>query len=166
MVSGGNGHNVPVAQVAEDGLGKGGSFLGVSTGAQLVYEHQGMGRYPVQDAAQVLDVGTEGGQGLFNALLVADVGVDAVQQREFGHFGGDVQAGMGHQGQETHGLEGHGLAAGVGAGDDQYPVVATHFQVDGDNPLGEEGMAGGGDAEAWDALTPGLGGALTPGPSP
>ena len=176
VVGGGDGQDAPVAEVAQDGLGQGRPLLRVGAGTQFVDEYQGTGGYLVEDSPQVLDVGAEGGQRLLDALLVANVGVDTVQQGKLGGLGGDVQAGVGHQSQQADGLEGHGLAAGVGAGDDHYPVGATQFQADGHHPFGEQGVAGGGDAEAWfDRLT--MSGnkgistmsgrdALTPGPSP
>ena len=62
----------------------------------------------------------EGGQGFKYALLVADIGVNAVQQRHHRVVRRHLEAGVGHHGQEAHGFQGDGLAAGVGAGDDQH----------------------------------------------
>ena len=45
--------------------------------------------------------------------------------------GGDVQAALGHEGQQTEGLEGDGLTAGVGAGDDQGIEGLPQAEIDG-----------------------------------
>ena len=77
-------------------------------------------------------MGGEGGQALLDALLVTDV-----RQHPFvnGHFtavpGGDVQAALGHQGQQTQCFQRNSLTAGVGAGDDQGIKSAPQFDVDG-----------------------------------
>ncbi|CUP68050.1 Uncharacterised protein [Flavonifractor plautii] len=55
----------------------------------------------------------------------------------------DVETALGHQRQKADGLEGHGLAAGVGAGDDQRVEALPQPQVVG-HRLGrvQQGMAG------------------------
>ena len=148
MVGGGDGHDIPLPQVPQDGLGQGRSLLGVGAGAQFVNEHQGAGRYLGQDGPQVLDVGTEGGQRLLDTLLVANVGVDAVQQGKLGGLGGDVQTGVGHQGQQAYGLERDRLAPGIWPGDDHDPVVAAQLDAGGHHPLRQQGMARARDAQA------------------
>ena len=68
-------------------------------------------------------VGAEGGERLLDALLVADVGVDGGEDGQAAALvGGDGQAGLGHQAEQADGLEGDGLAAGVGPGDEQDGV--------------------------------------------
>ena len=177
VVGGSYDHHVQGAEVTEQGLGQGGALLRVGAGAQFVNEHQGVGGCLVQDGAEVLDVGAESGQGLLDALLVADVGKDAVEQGKLGGLGGDVQAGVGHQGQQAGGLQSYGFAPGVGAGYCHDPDAPAQLQADGHHPVGEQGVAGAGYAEAWfDRLTmsgrnaawlDGSGrDALTPGPSP
>ena len=77
-------------------------------------------------------MGGEGGQALLDALLVTDVG-----QHPFvnGHLaavpGGDVQATLGHQGQQTQCFQRNSLTAGVGTSDDQGIKRAAQFNVDG-----------------------------------
>ena len=57
--------------------------------------------------------------------------------------GGDVEAALGHEGQKADGLQGHRLAAGVGAGDDQGVEVLPQIEVVGHRLLGvQEGVAG------------------------
>ena len=148
VVSGGDGQDAVLTEVSQNGLSQGRAFLRVGAGAQFVNQHQGIGGDLLQNRPQVLDVRAEGGQGLLDALLVADVGVDTVQQGEFGLFGGYVQPGMGHQRQQADRFEGYRLAPGVGAGDDHYPVFPAQLQVYRHHPLGEQGMPRSGQAEA------------------
>ena len=96
-MGGGDGEDASLPEVAQNRLGQRRTLLRVGAGAKFVNQHQGVGGYLLQDGAQVLDVRAEGGQGLFDALLVADVGIDAVQQGKLGGLGGDVQPGVGHQ---------------------------------------------------------------------
>ena len=89
-------------------------------------------------------MGREGRQALLDALLVADVrqhplidGHGAPVRRR------DVEAALGHQRQQAQGLEGHGLAAGVGTGDDQGVKGVPQLDVDGHRRLGvQQGVTG------------------------
>ena len=59
--------------------------------------------------------------------------------------GGDVQAALGHEGEQADGLQSHRLAAGVGAGDDQGVKLLPQRQVDWPPPSwGPAGGAGPG----------------------
>ena len=71
----------------------------------------------------------EGGNVVVEALLVADEGIDAVPEGQGGaavHRRG--QTGQRHERDEAERLEGHGLAAGVAAADDQHAVAALDAQ--------------------------------------
>ena len=94
-------------------------------------------------------MGGEGGQGLGDGLLVADVGQHPAEHPHCGvRPGGDVQAALGHQGDETDGLQGHRLAAGVGAGDDQGVEPLPQLQVVGHGLLlVDEGVPGPAQAQ-------------------
>ena len=90
-------------------------------------------------------MGGEGGQALGDGLLVADVGENVVEDHHGAvGVGGDVEAALGHEGQEeADGLEGHRLAAGVGAGDDQGVKLVPQVEVVGHRLLGvQQRMAG------------------------
>ena len=80
----------------------------------------------LQDADDVRHVAAEGGKRLLDALLVADVRVDRVEDGQAAAgVGGNGQAGLGHGGQQADRLQGDRLAAGVGAGDQQHRVRAA-----------------------------------------
>ena len=54
-----------------------------------------------------------------------------------------MQAALGHEGEQADGLDGHRLAAGVGAGDHQGVEVLTQHQVVGHRPVRvQQGVAG------------------------
>ena len=70
----------------------------------------------------------EGGQRLLNALLVADIGQNVVENDDLAVVAGrDLQAALSHGGEQAQGLDAHRLAAGVGAGDDD----GVHRAADG-----------------------------------
>ena len=85
----------------------------------------------------------EGAEALLNALLVPDVGEHFVKNRQLRALPrGNVKAGLTHEGEKAYGLEGNGLASGVGAGDNQQIEVLSQPKVDG-NHLGrvQQGVA-------------------------
>ena len=73
----------------------------------------------------------EGGERLLDALLVADIRVNMLEQADLRLLVcRDVQAGSRHQAQKPQRLERHGFAARVWAGDDQRVVVVADGDVD------------------------------------
>ena len=129
--------------VVEDGGRQGGALGRVRAGAELVEEDQVMLPGVTEDVDDILHVAGEGGQGFFNRLGIADVGKDFSEYGQACSACRHKEAGLGHDSQQTQGLQRHGLAAGVGTGDDQDPVVAADFNVNGDGLFRvQEGMAG------------------------
>ena len=78
-------------------------------------------------------MGGEGREILLDGLVVADVGQHGIEDGKLGAVGGDGNAGLRHQSQQADGFQGHGFAAGVGAGDDQLAAVAFEFDADGND---------------------------------
>ena len=110
----------------------------------------------LQNLHDVHHVGGEGGQALLNALLVADIRQHPV---EYAHraavVGGDVEPALGHEGQKAQGLQAHGLAAGVGPGDDQGVEPLAQLNGDGHGTARvQQGVAGVAEADA--AVAPDL----------
>jgi hypothetical protein len=68
-----------LAQVVEQRAGDRGALLGVGAGAQLVEQDQRAAVGIAQHAHDAQDVRREGGQALLQALLVADVGLHALE---------------------------------------------------------------------------------------
>ena len=140
----------------DDGDGQRRALHRVGAGAQLVEQDKAVAVRLLQNRHDIGHMRRESGQILLNALLVADVrqhpAVDrdgtAVRRR-------DVEAALGHQGQQAQGLEGDGLAAGVGAGDDQGVKGVSQLDVDGHRLLGVQQRVAG-LAEVDGAVPPDL----------
>ena len=117
-----------------DGLDNGGgqrrALHRVGARAQLVEENEGAVVRLLQNGDDVHHVGGEGGQGLVDGLLVADVRHDHGAHLDGGAVsGGDMQAALSHKSQQAQRFQGDGLAAGVGAGDDQRVKVPAQRQI-------------------------------------
>ena len=109
-----------LCELVEDRPAQRGPFGRVGARAQLVEQDERLRGRPGQDLADPPDVRREGRERLLEALLVADVGEDVVEDGELRALGGrDVQAGLGHDREQADGLQGDRLAAGVRPGDDQ-----------------------------------------------
>ena len=150
-VVGGGGHQGPhLPGAVDDGGGQGRALDGVGARPQLVKEDQGAVVRLLQDAHDVHHVGGEGGQALGDGLLVPHVGQHPVEHPDAAvvpHR--DVEAALGHEGEQADGLEGDGLAAGVGAGDHQGVEVLPQHQVVGHRLVRiQQGVAGLAQVEA------------------
>ena len=131
-VGGDAGPGVEREEVAGDGYGEGGAFFGVGGGAELVEQDERGWICVAGDVVDVDDVGGEAGEIALDGLGVADVGEDGGEEGEDGLFGGNGQAGLGHEGEQAGGLERDGFAAGVGAGDDELAGFAGEGEGEGD----------------------------------
>ena len=123
LVRGADQEHAHALEVAQHRAGQRRPFLRVGAGAQLVHQHQRPPGGLPHNPQQVGDVRAERGKRFLDALLVSDVGVDAVEPGEAGFLGGYVKPGMGHHRQQSDGLQRHGLAPGVGPGDEQHPPL-------------------------------------------
>ncbi len=146
-----------VEEALRDGDSEGCAFFGVGGGAEFVEEDERVGCGFARDAVEVDDVGGEAGEVALDGLGVADVGVDGGEERESGFFGRNGQAGLRHNGEKTQGLQGDGLAAGVGAADDELAGFGRKGDRERDWSFG--GFAGcarfGGDAELEEGMASG-----------
>ena len=133
-----------LAQRFEHRHGEGRSFVGIGAGADLVEEGEISAIRVRERRDDVAQMGREGGERLGDRLLVADVGEDLRDDRHSTSWsGGDLQAACGHHREQTDGLEGDRLTAGVRAGDDKDGDVAAEPNVDSDDTslLHQERMA-------------------------
>ena len=101
----------------------------VGARSHLVEEHESrtiqLARH-LHDGRQVRGEGRQVGR---DRLLVADIGVDLPEDREPAPGrGGDVEAALRHEAQETYGLEGHRLPARVGPADHEHTVASPDAQ--------------------------------------
>ena len=141
-VRGDAGPGVEVEEVFGDGDGEGCAFFGVGGGAEFVEQDEGVGVRVAADVVDVDDVGGEAGEISFDGLGVADVGEDGVEEGEGGLFGGDGEAGLCHEGEESGGFEGDSFSAGVGPGDDELAGFGFQGQGEGGGSGGFEFRGG------------------------
>jgi hypothetical protein len=106
-------------EVGRDRDGKGAAFVGVGGGAELVEEDERSGVGEAREPVEIDDVRRKGRKRLLNGLGVADVSEECGEDGEGRGCGRHGNTGLGHEGAEGRGFERDGLAAGVGAGDDQ-----------------------------------------------
>ena len=126
----GNRARVHIQQCGENRLGQRRALGRVGARAQLVKEHERIRRDLREDAYDVRHVSGEGRKRLLDGLFVADVGEHVVKDCQLrAMLRRHLQAGLRHQRKQTGGLERHGLAAGVRAGDDQRGEVRAQTDV-------------------------------------
>ena len=104
-------------------FGDGAAAAGFGAAAQLVEEKEGVLVGVAEEGLHVLQVGGVGGEVVVDALLVADVDGDGAEEAAL--RGGAQRyrhAALQHVLDESHCFEQHRFAAGVGAGNDQYPL--------------------------------------------
>ena len=104
-------------QFVEDGLGDGAAGRRLGAGTELVDEHERALVGHLQHGFHVREEGAVGGQVVLEGLVVSDGDHDAVEHGEFRSLrGGDEHTPLEHILKQSHGLQAHALAAGVGAG--------------------------------------------------
>ncbi len=90
-----------------------------------------MRRGGLQHGFQIQHVGRERGQVRGDGLLVADVHEHAIEQRQDGALRGDGDSRLCGKRGDACGLQRDGLAAGVGAADDQQALGTSQRQRHG-----------------------------------
>ena len=101
-------------------LGQGRPFHGVRAGAQFVQQYQVLFPHRGQERNELGNVAGEGGQVILDALFITDDGVNMVVHRKAGALSRrNEEARLVHEGKKARRLDGDGLAAGVGAGNDE-----------------------------------------------
>ena len=138
-----------VQEISGDGHRQGCAFFGVGGRTQLIEQHQGRLIRQLRDAFQIGDVGGEGREVLLDRLRVADVGQKSMKERNDRLRGRHRDSRLGHHAQQTGGLERDRLAAGIGAADDELPLLVVQRQGERHHrclpraqALFEQGMAG------------------------
>ena len=112
------------------------TFLRVGTCAQLVQKQQVFPLHLPQNLHNVSHMGREGGQTLLNALLVSDVSVDILIDRQFGVWRRrQIKARLSHEHQKPQRLHADSLAARIGTCDQQHAVIRAQHDVNGHHLL-------------------------------
>ena len=108
------------AELTEDGLGYGSTYLGFGACAKLVDEQQGVFVGMANHRLHVEKVGRVGGEVVFDALLVADVYhyvTEGATGATVAHW--DGESALQHILQQADGLETDGFAPGIRTRDDE-----------------------------------------------
>ena len=85
-------------------------------------------------AQQLKDMGGEGTEALLDTLLVPDIRIHFFVHPQVGAVESrDMQPRLSHQGKQSHRFQGHGLAAGVGPGNNQQVVCLSQRNVNGNH---------------------------------
>ena len=93
------------------------AFGGVGAGAEFIQQYHAFIRRLVNNAADIGDMPAEGGERLFNTLLIADIDENTVEDRNQALFRGrNGNAGQRHQAEQADGFQCDGFATGIGAG--------------------------------------------------
>ena len=135
-VGGGDTQLHLIGEMAQQRCGQGSAFAGVGASAHLIEQHQRRHRccaqaaQGFQDPGDAAHVAAEGGEVLLQRLLIADVGQHRVAPGQLRDAAaGQKQPCPRHQGGQPQAFEGHGFAAGVGAGDGNHPQGRLDLQA-------------------------------------
>lgn len=136
VVGSDDGPGLALPKLLQHGLGDGAADLRLRARTKLVDEDQravvGLADHPLH--AQ--QVGGVGAQVVLQALLVADVHHDVVEEARLGTIAhGDGEAHLEHVLEQADRLQAHRLAARVGSGDDQNAALARQRDLQGDDAL-------------------------------
>ena len=102
----------------------------VGARAQLVQQGQGRRAGQLQNAADPLHMAGEGRQALFDALLITDVNEIFVKMADNAALmRRDQEPVLRHRVEQAGCFQRYGLAAGVGAGDNEGVIVAAQLNV-------------------------------------
>ena len=120
IVGGDDAAGVAVDELAKDGFGEGAADLGFGAATEFVDEEEAARGAVFHHRLHVEEVGGVGRKVVLETLLVADVDEDVVEDAGAGVFsGGDGKSALEHVLEQSDGFETDGLAAGVGAGDEE-----------------------------------------------
>ena len=112
------------------------TLRGVSSRSQLIEEAERIHVRLPENLHDILHVGGEGTEALLDGLLVSDIGKNLFEYRQLRALKGrDVESCLSHQGEQAHGFERYGLAAGVRSGDHQKVEVTPQPDIDGNHLL-------------------------------
>ena len=155
IVGGNDAVGAAGVQLVEDGLGDSAAGSGLRTRAKLVNEDERASIGHLQHGLHVGEEGAVGGEVVLQRLVVSNRHHDAVENGQLRGLGRrDEHAPLEHVLQQTHRLEAHALAAGVGAGDEEDALFGGEGDREGhygffllSERLFKKGMAGLAEAQ-------------------
>ncbi|MBV6467791.1 MAG: hypothetical protein PGMFKBFP_03162 [Anaerolineales bacterium] len=143
MMRGDQGRRAAFEQPGQDGARQGRALLRVGACAEFVEDDKRAVVGFFQNVDDVGDVTAEGAERLLDGLLVADVGVDCLEETQLGAaLRGDVESALRHEDDEPDGFQRDGFSARVGTRDDDGMFALGYVEVNRDDGGWiEEGMA-------------------------
>lgn len=127
---------VPLPELLDDGDRQCGALHRVGAGTQLIQQYQRAVPCYLQNGDNVGHVRREGGQTLFDALFIADVGQHFVKHRQAAAVRSrNHQAAHHHQSEQAHCLEQDCLTTGIGACDHQGVKINAQGHIHRDDLL-------------------------------
>src|SRR5690606_25232879 len=133
-----DGCDAAVLQMIEQRPRQRRTFRRVGSRADFIQQHQRTLVGFAQDADGIGHVRRKGAEILLDALLVTDVGVDALEYAQFGVLHRQMQTALRHHRQQTNRLERDCLAAGVRPGDDQHPRIRVKLYINRHDIAGQQ----------------------------
>ena len=119
VMGGHHGENALLRKMIQNGHGQGCPFVGIRACTNLIHQHQVPFPHFAQNAHNIHHMPGKSREALFDALLVPDIRIHRPEYGQFRIHGGNEHPCLAHEGKEAHRLQGYGLTAGVGAGDQQ-----------------------------------------------
>ena len=138
------------AAVLQNGYGQRRALGGVGARAQLVEQHQRSWRHLLAECDTMLVMWAEkvDRDCSMDCSSPMSANTSSNTASSVPSAGRDLQPGLRHQGKQAHGFQRDGLAAGVGAGDDQRGKVLPQPQIAGHHLFRvDEGMPSADDLE-------------------
>ena len=145
-MGGGDGPGAPLGERPKRGARQRSPFRRIGAAPDLVDQDQGGGVGRGERLPQDRHVGAEGREVGADRLVVADIGDDPPEHRQLApRAERRHHAALRQLGSEAHGLQEHGLAAGVRPADQQGPLRVAQLQVEGHHrgsPAEQQRVAG------------------------
>src|SRR5512146_627038 len=134
MVGGNDRDALHPPEKIRDSNRQGGAFFGVCRRTEFIeHDQRAIGR-SMRDEVDVGYVRGKCREVLLNRLVVANIGENIVENRELCSVCGNWHSRLAHQDQKAHGLQRHGLAAGVRTTDDELAMLTIHLEGHRHNP--------------------------------
>ena len=138
----GHGKTSLSLQRSQESHGQGGALRGICTRTQFIEKSQRCRALPLQDGDDIPEVARKGAQRLLDALLVADVGADGLQNGKYAFSPGrDVQPALRHRRKQPYCLQGDRFPARVGTGNDKDAALLVHGYRQRHRRFAKKGMA-------------------------
>ena len=121
------------AKFVEHGNAQCPALLRIGSTAEFIKDDEAVGSDAFEHLLDVQEVARKTAQTFGDGLLVAYIGKDVVQKREFGFRARNRDSGVGHDGEQAGGLHRDGFAAGIGTADEEAAPGLVQIEGDGND---------------------------------